>query len=105
MNTTQVALLLAPGCLFYLFFVLSAKVDGRINRWANLFSGLIVTPLLMVFIPFILLGVCLNALKNHKWREGLVTLCFLVLIVGYCVLIVLVGDGVPPSPVDLPVER
>lgn len=104
MTTGQVVLLLAPGCLLYVFFVLTVKVDRRLNRWANLFSGLIVVPLLLGFTPFILLGVCLNALKKHKWREVLVTLCFLVVIMGYGALIILLGDGPPPSPADLPVE-
>lgn len=105
MNLVQVVMLLGPAFLAYLYFVLTAKSGGKINRWANLFGGLIVVPLMVGFTPFILVGVFLNALKKRAWVEGIVTLIYLLLIVAYGALIVFLGDRPPPSPADLPVER
>lgn len=105
MNTTQVIMLIAPGVLGYFYFVLTAKSDGQVNRRANLFSGLIVTPLFLGFLPFIFVGVTIDLLRKRKWGEGIITMICLVLMIGYVALIVHLRDRPPPSPAELPVER
>ncbi len=105
MNSTQVILLLAPGALGYLYWIWKGESNNRINHWANLFSGLIVVPLFVGFMPFILLGVSLDLLRKSKWGEAIMPLIFLLLIIGYGGLIIHLRDPVPPVPWDLPVEK
>jgi hypothetical protein len=104
-NATQVILLLSPVVLGYLYFVWKAESQGKVNHWVNLFSGLIVVPLFVGFIPFILLAVSFDLLRKRQWGEWIMTTSFLLLIGGYGALILHLRDRPPPSPHDLPVEQ
>jgi len=55
-NTVQWVMLAAPMVPAYAFFVWRGESNGRTNPVANLFTGLIVVPLVLGFLPAILLG-------------------------------------------------
>lgn len=105
MNTVQWVMLAAPMVPAYAFFVWRGESNGRTNPVANLFTGLIVVPLVLGFLPAILLGVNANAWKKRSWGVAAGTFIALLLIAAYGTTIYHLRDRPPPSPVDLPVER
>lgn len=102
MNSAQWTLVLAPAALGYILFVWKAESNGRTNYWANLFSGLIVVPLILGFLPAMLLGGMVDATRKRRWGVVVGTSIALVLIAAYGGVIFHLRDRPPPLPWDLP---
>jgi chromate transport protein ChrA len=101
-NTAQWTMLLAPAALAYILFVWKAESNGRTNHWANLFSGLIVVPLILGFLPAMLLGGMADAMRKRRWGVVVGTSIALVLFAAYGGVIFHLRDRPPPLPWDLP---
>lgn len=104
MNLTQWLLLLVPTGLVYIYFVVAARSDGRVNHAANAAGGLIVVPVILGLLPIILLGAGMDLLRKRAWGPATLVFLVLVLVAGYGALIHHLRDRPPPAADDLPVE-
>lgn len=111
MNLTQSLLVLVPVALVYGYFVCAAKSKDRVNVGVNLVVGVVFVPLILAFLPMILLSLHANGWRKRRWVEVLVPAIILVALGGYGALVWHLRDrpALPPAAVpvggDLPVER
>jgi hypothetical protein len=104
-NLTQWLMIAIPLLVAYLFFVLRAESNGRINCATNALGGLFFVPVFLGLLPLILLGAHLGAWRKRDWASVIGTLLFILALGGYGAAIHHLRDRPPLSPHDLPVER
>lgn len=104
MNPTQALLVLVPVVLLYGYFVFTAKSQGQVRYGTNLVVGLFFVPLILLFLPAILLSLHANGWRKRRWGEVLVPVIILMVLAGYGALVWHLRDGPAIAPNDLPIE-